>query len=164
MVLQDTWLFGGTIAENIAYGAPNATREEIVQAARAARIHRYIMSLPEGYDTVLADEGAGVSKGQRQLMAIARCFLTDADIVILDEATSNVDTETEGAVSQAMAELRRGRTCFVIAHRLATIRGADQILVLENGAVAESGTHETLLRQNGTYAALYAAQWAREDL
>ena len=164
LVMQDTWLFGGTIAENIAYGAPGATREEIIQAAKAARIHRYIMSLPEGYDTVLADEGAGVSKGQRQLMAIARCFLTDADIVILDEATSNVDTETEGAVSQAMAELRRGRTCFVIAHRLATIRGADQILVLENGAVAESGTHETLLRQNGTYAALYAAQWAREDL
>lgn len=164
LVMQDTWLFGGTIAENIAYGAPGATREEIIRAAKAARIHRYIMSLPDGYDTVLSDEGAGVSKGQRQLLAIARCFLTDADIVILDEATSNVDTETEGAVSQAMAELRRGRTCFVIAHRLATIRGADRILVLENGAVAESGTHAELLRRGGTYAALYAAQWAREDL
>ena len=164
LVMQDTWLFGGTIAENIAYGTPGATREQIIQAAKAARIHRYIMSLPQGYDTVLADEGAGVSKGQRQLLAIARCFLTDADIVILDEATSNVDTETEGAISQAMENLRRGRTCFVIAHRLATIRGADRILVLENGTVAESGTHDELLRRGGSYAALYAAQWAREDL
>lgn len=159
LVLQDTWLFGGTIAENIAYGAPAATREEIVQAAKAARIHRFIKSLPAGYDTVLTDEGAGISKGQRQLLAIARCLLTEADIVILDEATSNVDTETEGAISQAMEHLRQGRTCFVIAHRLATIRNADCILVLDQGGVAEQGTHQELLAADGVYAHLYAAQF-----
>ena len=159
LVLQDTWLFGGTIAENIAYGAPGATREQIVSAAKAARIHRFITSLPEGYDTVLTDEGAGISKGQRQLLAIARCLLTDADIVILDEATSNVDTETEGEISLAMEHLRQGRTCFIIAHRLATVRNADCILVLEDGRVAEQGDHETLLARGGRYAALYAAQF-----
>ena len=159
LVLQDTWLFGGTIAENIAYGTEGATREQIVEAAKAARIHRFISSLPEGYDTVLTDEGAGISKGQRQLLAIARCLLTDADIVILDEATSNVDTETEGEISLALENLRRGRTCFVIAHRLATIRNADCILVLDQGGVAECGTHETLLAEDGIYAKLYAAQW-----
>ena len=157
LVLQDTWLFGGTIAENIAYGAPGATREQIVEAARAARVHRFITSLPRGYDTVLTDEGAGVSKGQRQLLAIARCFLTDADIVILDEATSNVDTETEGEISLAMERLRQGRTCFVIAHRLATVRRADRILVLDRGGVAEAGTHEELLAAGGIYASLYRA-------
>ena len=159
LVLQDTWLFGGTIAENIAYGTEGATREQIVEAAKAARIHRFVNSLPEGYDTVLTDEGAGISKGQRQLLAIARCLLTDADIVILDEATSNVDTETEGEISLALEYLRRGRTCFVIAHRLATIRNADCILVLDQGGVAECGTHETLLAEDGIYAKLYAAQW-----
>ena len=159
LVLQDTWLFGGTIAENIAYGTEGATREQIIEAAKAARIHRFITSLPEGYDTVLTDEGAGISKGQRQLLAIARCLLTDADIVILDEATSNVDTETEGEISLALENLRRGRTCFVIAHRLATIRNADCILVLDQGGVAECGTHETLLAEDGIYAKLYAAQW-----
>ena len=159
LVLQDTWLFGGTIAENIAYGTEGATREQIVEAAKAARIHRFVNSLPEGYDTVLTDEGAGISKGQRQLLAIARCLLTDADIVILDEATSNVDTETEGEISLALENLRRGRTCFVIAHRLATIRNADYILVLDQGGVAECGTHETLLAEDGIYAKLYAAQW-----
>ena len=159
LVLQDTWLFGGTIAENIAYGTEGATREQIVEAAKAARIHRFVNSLPEGYDTVLTDEGAGISKGQRQLLAIARCLLTDADIVILDEATSNVDTETEGEISLALENLRRGRTCFVIAHRLATIRNADCILVLDQGGVVECGTHETLLAEDGIYAKLYAAQW-----
>ena len=159
LVLQDTWLFGGTIAENIAYGTEGATREQIVEAAKAARIHRFVNSLPEGYDTVLTDEGAGISKGQRQLLTIARCLLTDADIVILDEATSNVDTETEGEISLALENLRRGRTCFVIAHRLATIRNADCILVLDQGGVAECGTHETLLAEDGIYAKLYAAQW-----
>ena len=159
LVLQDTWLFGGTIAENIAYGTPGATMERIEAAARAARIHRFITTLPEGYDTVLTDEGAGISKGQRQLLAIARCLLADADIVILDEATSNVDTETEGEISQAMEQLRRGRTCFVIAHRLATVRSADRILVLDQGGVAEQGTHDELLAAGGVYAGLYAAQW-----
>lgn len=157
LVLQETWLFGGTIAENIAYGAPGAAREEIIEAARAARVHRFIMSLPQGYDTVLTDEGAGISKGQRQLLAIARCLLTDADIVILDEATSNVDTETEGEISLAMDRLRQGRTCFVIAHRLATIRRADRILVLDRGGVAEQGTHEELLAAGGIYASLSRA-------
>ena len=159
MVLQDTWLFGGTIAENIAYGTPGATREQIIQAAKAACIHRFISSLPKGYDTILTDEGAGVSKGQRQLLAIARCFLSQADIVILDEATSNVDTETEGQISLAMERLRQGRTCFIIAHRLATVRNADQILVLQGGRVAEQGTHEQLLNAGGVYARLYDAQF-----
>lgn len=159
MVLQDTWLFGGTIAENIAYGTPGATREQIVQAAKEACIHRFITSLPQGYDTILTDEGAGVSKGQRQLLAIARCFLSQADIVILDEATSNVDTETEGQISLAMERLRQGRTCFIIAHRLATVRNADQILVLQDGRVAEQGTHDQLLAAGGVYARLYEAQF-----
>ncbi len=157
LVLQDTWLFGGTIAENIAYGALGAAREQIVEAAKAARIHRFISSLPQGYDTVLTDEC--VSKGQKQLLAIARCLLTDADVVILDEATSNVDTETEGEISLAMERLRQGRTCFVIAHRLATIRGADRILVLDQGGAAEQGTHQELLASGGVYAQLYAAQF-----
>lgn len=157
LVLQDTWLFGGTIAENIAYGAPGAGREEIIAAAKAARIHRFIVSLPQGYDTVLTDEG--VSKGQKQLLAIARCLLCDADVVILDEATSSVDTETEGEISLAMERLRQGRTCFVIAHRLATVRGADRILVLDQGGAVEQGTHRELLAAGGVYAQLYAAQF-----
>ena len=162
LVLQDTWLFGGTIAENIAYGAPDAAREQIIEAAKAARVHRFITSLPQGYDTVLTDEGAGISKGQRQLLAIARCFLTDADIVILDEATSSVDTETEGEISLAMERLRQGRTCFVIAHRLATVRRADRILVLDQGGVAEAGTHEELLAAGGIYASLTTLSEAEE--
>lgn len=157
LVMQDTWLFGGTVAENIAYSCPEAGREQIVQAAKAARIHRFITSLPDGYDTVLTDEGAGISKGQRQLLAIARCFLADADIVILDEATSSVDTETEGEISLAIERLRQGRTCFVIAHRLATVRSADRILVLDRGGVAEQGTHEELLAAGGIYASLSRA-------
>ncbi|WP_417043986.1 ABC transporter ATP-binding protein [Dysosmobacter sp.] len=160
MVLQDTWLFGGTIAENIAYGTPGATREQIIEAAKAACIHRFLTSLPDGYDTVLTDEGAGISKGQRQLLAIARCFLSDADVVIMDEATSDVDTETEEQIRAALERLRQGRTCFVIAHRLVTVRKADQILVLDGGAVAESGTHWELLERGGIYAKLYDAQFA----
>ena len=159
LVLQETWLFGGTIAENIAYGTEGASREDIVAAAKAARIHRFITSLPKGYDTVLTDEGAGISKGQRQLLAIARCLLANADIVILDEATSSVDTETEGEIALALENLRRGRTCFVIAHRLATIRDADCILVLDGGRVAECGTHTELLERSGVYKRLYEAQW-----
>ena len=158
LVLQDTWLFGGTIAENLAYGAPKASRAQIVEAAKAAHIHRFISSLPQGYDTVLTDDG--ISKGQKQLLAIARCLLTDADVVILDEATSNVDTETEEEISLAMERLRQGRTCFVIAHRLATIRGADRILVLDQGGVAEEGTHWELLAAGGVYAAIYEAQFS----
>lgn len=157
LVLQDTWLFGGTIAENIAYGSSGATREQIVSAAKAAHIHRFIMSLPEGYDTVLTDGGAGISKGQRQLLAIARCFLGGADVVILDEATSNVDTETEREISLAVDQLRKGRTCFVIAHRLDTIRNADCILVMDGGKVAEQGTHEELMAVNGIYADMIRA-------
>ena len=157
LVMQDTWLFGGTIAENIAYGAPGAAREQIEEAARAARIHRFITSLPAGYDTVLTDQGAGISKGQRQLLAIARCFLTDADVVILDEATSSVDTETEGEISLAMERLRQGRTCFVIAHRLSTVRNADRILVLSQGGAVEQGTHEELMAAGGAYAKLAQA-------
>ena len=160
MVLQDTWLFGGTIAENIAYGTPGATREQIIEAAKAACIHRFLTSLPDGYDTVLTDEGAGISKGQRQLLAIARCFLSDADVVIMDEATSDMDTETEEQIRAALERLRQGRTCFVIAHRLVTVRKADQILVLDGGAVAESGTHWELLERGGIYAKLYDAQFA----
>ena len=152
LVLQDTWLFGGTIADNIAYGSNGATREQIIEAAKAAHIHRFIMSLPDGYDTVLTDGGAGISKGQRQLLAIARCFLGGADIVILDEATSNVDTETEREIGLAVDQLRKGRTCFVIAHRLDTIRNADCILVMDGGGVAEQGTHEELMAAGGTYA------------
>ena len=159
MVLQDTWLFGGTVAENIAYGTPGATREQIAEAAKAACIHRFICSLPEGYDTVLTDEGAGISKGQRQLLAIARCFLSQADLVILDEATSDVDTETEEQIRAALERLRQGRTCFVIAHRLATVRNADQILVMSDGRVAEAGTHQELLAAGGLYARLYQAQF-----
>ena len=160
MVLQDTWLFGGTIAENIAYGTPGATREQIVEAAKAARIHRFLTSLPDGYDTVLTDEGAGISKGQRQLLAIARCFLSDADVVIMDEATSDVDTETEEQIRAALERLRQGRTCFIIAHRLVTVRKADQILVLDGGVVAERGTHRQLLEKGGIYAKLYKAQFS----
>ena len=160
MVLQDTWLFGGTIAENIAYGTPGATREQIIQAAKAACIHRFLISLPDGYDTVLTDEGAGISKGQRQLLAIARCFLSDADVVIMDEATSDVDTETEEQIRVALERLRQGRTCFVIAHRLVTVRKADQILVLDGGTVAECGTHRELLERGGIYAKLYDAQFS----
>ncbi len=161
MVLQDTWLFGGTIAENIAYGAEGATREQIVAAATAAHVDRFVRTLPDGYDTVLDDEGAGVSGGERQLITIARAFLAEPLILVLDEATSSVDTRTEVLIQRAMSTLRAGRTAFVIAHRLSTIRDADTILVMENGAIVEQGDHTSLLAADGAYARLYQAQFAQ---
>ncbi|MEV3930221.1 ABC transporter ATP-binding protein [Streptomyces sp. NPDC053728] len=162
MVLQDTWLFGGTIAENIAYGASReVTREAIEEAARAAHADRFVRTLPDGYDTVIDDEGAGVSAGEKQLITIARAFLSDPVILVLDEATSSVDTRTEVLIQKAMARLAHGRTSFVIAHRLSTIRDADVILVMENGSIVEQGTHDELLGAEGAYARLYAAQFAQ---
>ncbi|TPQ15525.1 ABC transporter ATP-binding protein [Streptomyces sporangiiformans] len=162
MVLQDTWLFGGTIAENIAYGASReVTRAEIEEAARAAHADRFIRTLPDGYDTVIDDEGSGVSAGEKQLITIARAFLSDPVILVLDEATSSVDTRTEVLIQKAMAKLAHGRTSFVIAHRLSTIRDADTILVMENGAIVEQGAHEELLGAGGAYARLYQAQFAQ---
>lgn len=159
MVLQDTWLFKGTIFDNIAYGKPDATMEEVVAAAKAARIHSYISRLPQGYQTVLSDNGTSISKGQKQLLTIARAMLLDAHMLILDEATSNVDTQTEQQIQAAMRTLMKGKTCFVIAHRLSTIRSADHILVLEKGKMAEQGTHETLMAQKGLYYTLYQSQF-----
>jgi ATP-binding cassette subfamily B protein len=160
MVLQDTWLFHGTIYENIVYGKPNATRDEVIAAAKAAKIHNYIMRLPEGYDTVLSDEGINISKGQRQLITIARAMLSDSPMLILDEATSNVDSRTEIKIQEAMGELMRGRTCFVIAHRLSTIQNADKILVIRDGKISEQGNHEELLALGGFYSTLYNSQFS----
>ncbi|MFJ9832385.1 ABC transporter ATP-binding protein [Streptomyces sp. NPDC101169] len=162
MVLQDTWLFGGTIAENIAYGAArDVTRGEIEEAARAAHADRFIRTLPDGYDTVIDDEGSGVSAGEKQLITIARAFLSDPVILVLDEATSSVDTRTEVLIQKAMAKLAHGRTSFVIAHRLSTIRDADTILVMENGSIVEQGAHAELLAAGGAYARLYQAQFVQ---
>ncbi len=159
MVLQDTWLFGGTVAENIAYSKPDATREEIIEAARAAKVDYFIRTMPQGYDTMLDNEAANLSAGQRQLITIARVFLCDPPIIILDEATSSVDTRTEVEIGKAMKKLMSGRTSFVIAHRLSTIRDADTILFMENGTIIEQGSHTELLKQNGAYASLYYSQF-----
>jgi ATP-binding cassette subfamily B protein len=159
MVLQDTWLFSGSIRDNIAYGREGATEEEIRAAARAARVDHFVRALPDGYDTVLDDDATNVSQGERQLLTIARAFLADPDILILDEATSSVDTRTEVLIQQAMAELMKDRTSFVIAHRLSTIRGADIILVMDKGAIIEQGSHEELMAAHGFYHDLYASQF-----
>lgn len=159
MVLQDTWLFRGTIFENIAYGREGATLEEVKAAAKAARIDHYIESLPEGYDTVLTDDGINISKGQRQLITIARAMISDSEMLILDEATSNVDSRTEIKIQEAMAELMKGRTCFVIAHRLSTIQNADKIIVLQDGRITEIGNHDELMGLGGFYSTLYNSQF-----
>lgn len=159
MVLQDTWLFHGTVFENIAYGKKDMTREDVERAAKAARIHGYIMSLPDGYDTVLSDNGVNISKGQKQLLTIARAMLLDSPMLILDEATSNVDTQTERSIQDAMLKLMNGRTCFVIAHRLSTIRHADNIIVLSDGRIVEHGRHDELLAKRGAYYTMYHAQF-----
>lgn len=161
MVLQDTWLFGGTIAENIAYGRPEATREEVVEAASAAHADHFIRALPDGYDTVVETDEGSLSAGERQLITIARAFVIDPSILILDEATSSVDTRTEMLVQQGMVALRQGRTSFVIAHRLSTIRDADVIVVMEHGQVVEQGSHEELVENGGAYARLYTAQFSQ---
>ena len=159
MVLQDTWLFDGTVFENIAYGRDGVTREEVERAAKAAHIHDMILSLPQGYDTIVTGSGSSISKGQKQLLTIARAMLMDSSMLILDEATSNVDTQTERRIQDAMLQLMKGRTCFVIAHRLSTITGADCILMMDKGRIVESGTHTELLAKHGTYYELYHAQF-----
>jgi len=159
MVLQDTWLFGGTIAENIAYGADSYDLEAVLAAAEAAHVDAFCKTLPEGYDTVIDDDATNLSAGEKQLLTIARAFLADPAILILDEATSSVDTRTEVLIQKAMARLRTGRTAFVIAHRLSTIRDADTILVMNRGAIVEQGNHEELLARGGFYAELYNSQF-----
>ena len=161
MVLQDTWLFHGTVFENIAYGKEGATLEEVQRVAKAARIHSYISHLPEGYDTVLSDDGINISKGQRQLITIARAMLSDAPMLILDEATSNVDTRTEIRIQKAMEKLMEGKTCFIIAHRLSTIQHADNIILLSHGQIMEQGSHDELMaKEDGIYRTLYDAQFS----
>lgn len=160
MVLQDTWLFTGTVAENISYGKPNATREEIIEAAKAVHAHSFIKRLPDGYDTVINEEGSGLSQGQKQLISIARIMLKDPPMLILDEATSSIDIRTEQRIQRAFEKIMKGKTSFIIAHRLSTIKNADVILVMKDGNVIEQGSHEQLLEQNGFYANLYSSQFA----
>ena len=159
MVLQDTWLFYGTIYDNIAFSRPGATREEVIAAAKAAKIHNFIMGLPDGYDTIVSDDGLNISQGQKQMLTIARAMLSDAKMLILDEATSNVDTRTEQQIQEAMRALMKDRTCFVIAHRLSTVQNADTILVVQHGDIIEQGNHEELMKKGGVYAGLYTSQF-----
>ena len=163
MVLQDTWLFNGSIRDNIAYGKEHATEEEIINAAKAAHADHFIRVLPDGYDTILNEEVSNISQGQKQLLTIARALLANPEIMILDEATSSVDTRTELQIQNAMKVLMKGRTSFVIAHRLSTIREADVILVMKDGDVIETGNHETLMSQNGFYADLYNSQFSQQE-
>ncbi|PWN00704.1 MAG: multidrug ABC transporter ATP-binding protein, partial [Massilioclostridium sp.] len=159
MVLQDTWLFNGTIMENIRYGRLDATDEEVIEAAKAAHVHHFISTLPDGYNMVLNEDASNVSQGQKQLLTIARAILADPKILILDEATSSVDTRTEVQIQKAMDNLMKGRTSFVIAHRLSTIRDADMILVMKDGDIIEQGNHEELMAQHGFYENLYNSQF-----
>lgn len=159
MVLQDTWLFYGSIYDNIAFSRPDATPQEVIEAAKAAKIHNYIMSLPDGYDTIVNGDGLNISQGQKQMLTIARAMLSDAKMLILDEATSNVDTRTEMQIQSAMRNLMKDKTCFVIAHRLSTVQNADTILVVQHGDIIEQGNHEQLMKKGGVYADLYSSQF-----
>ena len=163
MVLQDTWLFNGTIKENIAYAKPDATEDEIIEAAKSAYADHFIRTLPEGYDTVINEEADNISQGEKQLLTIARAMLANPPMLILDEATSSVDTRTELLIQKAMDKLTKGRTTFVIAHRLSTIKNADLILVMDHGNIVEKGKHEELLKENGFYASLYNSQFQLTD-
>ena len=163
MVLQDTWLFSGTVRDNIKYGKPNATDSEIIEAAKAAHINHFIKTLPNGYDSEINEESSNISAGQKQLLTIARVILTDPKILILDEATSSIDTRTEIQIQKAMDHLMKGRTSFIIAHRLSTIKNADLILVMKNGDIVEQGNHEKLLKKDGEYAKLYNSQFDEEE-
>lgn len=159
MVLQDTWLFGGTIKDNIKYGKPDATDSEVIESAKAAHVHHFIKTLPNSYDMILNEESSNVSAGQKQLLTIARVILANPKILILDEATSSIDTRTEEQIQSAMDNLMKGRTSFIIAHRLSTIKNADLILVMNQGDIVEQGTHEELLEKQGFYADLYNSQF-----
>ena len=159
MVLQDTWLFGGTVKENIKYGKEDATDDEVIEAAKAAHVHHFIKTLPNGYNSILNEESSNISSGQKQLLTIARVILTDPKILILDEATSSIDTRTEIQIQSAMDNLMKGRTSFIIAHRLSTIKNADLILVMNHGDIVEQGSHDELLEKNGFYAELYNSQF-----